>query len=87
MSETPPPPPPVWQPFEDMRERIERNAEVFAGAFVVVSPGGKKIENLIISPDASESLFWASLKGMIDVRLSEIAAEEAAQGRGGFGRR
>jgi hypothetical protein len=54
---------------------------------VVVSPGGKKIENLIISPDASESLFWASLKGMIDVRLSEIAAEEAAQGRGGFGRR
>ena len=87
MSEIAMPAPPVWQPFEDMRERIERNAEVFAGAFVVVSPGGKKIENLIISPDASEPLFWSSLKGMIDVRLAEIAAEEAGQGRSGFGRR
>lgn len=68
--------------FRRMADRIDAtNKGEFAGAVVVVPPGGNPIELLLVDPTRNPALLWATVKSLIDQRLGEIS-EGGAQGMG-----
>ena len=69
--------------FKTMAGRIERNAEAFGGAFVLIGPDGKMVECLTISDNPNKAAFWSTLKGMVDLAINEVAQEERPAGYGG----
>nr|WP_294546485.1 hypothetical protein [uncultured Rhodopila sp.] len=73
-----PPTPSISDIFRAMADRIERNpAAEFAGAAVVVLPGGKTIEYLAIDPAAVKdpAQFMGVVTGRITIAMQEIEAE------------
>lgn len=74
-------PPDRAEPFRGMADRITANdASSFAGAFVIVPPGGEVVELLMLSGKMEPSAFWAQLKVMAEMTIREIDAAE----RGGY---
>ena len=75
------------EPFTVMAGKIVANMHNgFAGAFVIVPPGGEPKDMLILDSKANPAIFWSTLKTMVDIALAEIEAEQR-QGQGGFGMR
>lgn len=72
------------QPFEEMAARIRKNAdEGFAGAFVLVAPGGERIENLFLNNTSDQAIFWGNLKMIAEMAIDEVTRkQQASQQRG-----
>jgi hypothetical protein len=71
----------------DMADRIEKTNEAeFAGAAVVVPPGGgEPIALLLVDPKQDLVQFWATVKSRVEIVTTEVA--EAARSRQqGWGR-
>jgi len=76
-------------PFEDMAKRIAAiDPNEFAGAVVILPPGGEPIAFLTTDPNPDIVQFWASAKSRIEVRAIEAidAAERQRQQHRAFGR-
>ncbi len=70
------------QPFLDMAARIEKiNAKEFAGAVVIVPPGGgEPITFMHTDPTPVLAAFWATLTGRVEVGTANAQdAEKALQ--------
>jgi hypothetical protein len=74
-------------PFREMAQRIEANkAEKFAGAACIVPPDGAKALEILLLTEADPAMFWSLLKTKCDLRIQELANEEA-QRQTGWGMR
>jgi hypothetical protein len=72
-------------PFRAMAGKIDTNRDNgFAGAFVIVDPGGKVWATLMIDEAANEASFWSIVKTKSEIALAELEANQQAQA-GGFG--
>lgn len=61
-------------PFEEMAERIRKNAAAeFGGALLIVPPSGDPIAILSVTPNGKteEPYFWGQCKTMIAVKAEE----------------
>lgn len=68
------PTPKISDPFTKMAEMIERNADAFGGAFVIVPPdGGAPVKGLMLS-SADSVQFWLMLSSQINKSLEEAKA-------------
>lgn len=69
------------QPFEDMAARIAKiDAKEFAGAIVVVPPGGgEAIAFMTTDPTPDIVQFWAAAEARIKVKSMEAMQEEEAR--------
>jgi hypothetical protein len=66
------------EPFSRMANRIRHNVtEGFAGAFVIVPPGGgDPIEVLILEAAANEAVIWGQIKARIEMKLADIEDQQ-----------
>jgi hypothetical protein len=75
-------------PFTEMAALIAHNDESrFAGAVVVVPPGGgDPISFMLTDPSPDLIQFWATVKARVEVRATEAlqAMTDQARGYGGF---
>lgn len=67
-------------PFKEMAERIDHNADGgFAGAFVIVEPGGEAKQMLLLNPSADPAIFWGAVKTVVDMALADLAQQQGGQ--------
>lgn len=74
------------KPFNDMVDRLLRNAETdFGGAMVVVPPVGKPIVFTLLDPGRDLEHFLSSAKTKIEIALAEYQQTQMAMNglRGG----
>ena len=72
------------EPFTAMAEKIERNADTFGGAVVIVPPGLEDtMEWLIVDPKSDVLRFWVKLKTDIDAIIQQL--DERARRQSAFG--
>jgi len=73
--------------FRKMADAIERNADNFGGAFVVVPPkdAGDPIETLILDVRQDAAQFWILLKSKCEAEIAKADQQQRAQQ--GFARR
>jgi hypothetical protein len=68
-----PSPPDIAQVFDDMAARIRLNeSSEFAGAFVIVPPGGGEKALLILDNSQKPEVFWGLLQTTAALALAEI---------------
>ena len=71
--------------FRDFAAKIEKNDEGdFAGAFLIVAPGGEQISGIIVG-DPDVASFFGMVKTKLDVVVTKI--DEEAKRNQAFGRR
>jgi len=67
-------------PFLAMAKRIGAiEQDEFAGAVVIVPPGGDPIEFMLSDVAPNAAAFWAIAKSRVDVRTQEIINDEERQ--------
>ena len=79
------PTPKISEPFTKMAEMVDKNADEFGGAFVVIPPigFGSIVQGLMLSsPDPVQ--FWLMLQSQVNKSLEEA---KAGQQPNAFGRR
>lgn len=70
-------------PFLAMADRIEMNRDQpFAGAVVIVPPDGAKTIELLLLTEADQAMFWSMIKTKAEIRMQELANEEAQRTTG-----
>jgi hypothetical protein len=83
---TTPPPPDHAAPFLEMAAKITTNRDNgFAGAFVIVGPGGEIEETLILDGKPNVSAFWSLIATKSQIAIAEAEANQQAAQGGGFG--
>lgn len=72
--------------FRDMADRVEKIGEnEFAGAAVVVPPGGgEPIALLLVDPKQDLVQFFATVKSRVEVVTSEVMETARARAQGGW---
>lgn len=67
-------------PFKAMADQIDHNADGgFAGAFVIVEPGGEVKQMLLLNPSADPAIFWGAVKTIVDMALADLAQAQQGQ--------
>lgn len=74
------------QKFRDMADRIERNGDEFAGAFLFIPPDvdgmpGEPVDGLLVTTKPSIAAFWAACQGQVDLAVATISDIERKAGR------
>jgi hypothetical protein len=81
-----PPPPDHAAPFLAMAAKITTNRDNgFAGAFVIVGPGGEVEATLILDGSPNVSAFWSLIATKSQIAIAEAEANQQAAQGGGFG--
>lgn len=65
------------QKFRDMADRIERNGDEFAGAFLLVPPDvegmpGEAVDGLLVTTKPSMASYWAAAQGQVDLAVATL---------------
>jgi hypothetical protein len=80
-----PPSPDHAAPFLAMAAKITTNRDNgFAGAFVIVGPGGEVEATLMLDEKANAAAFWSLISTKASIAIAEAEANQR-QDAGGFG--
>jgi hypothetical protein len=67
--------------LRELADECDLNSHTrFQGCFLVVPPEGEPKDMMLLSGTVTTAMFWANLKTMAEMAISEIDAAERAQG-------
>jgi len=74
------------QKFREMADRIERNAEEFAGGFLLIPPDvegmpGEPVDGLLVTTKPAIASFWAAAQGQVDLAVATLQDGTRQAGR------
>ena len=74
------------QKFRDMADRIERNGDEFAGAFLLISPDvegvpGEALDGMLVNTRPSLAGFWSAAQGAVELEVARVQDAMRVGGR------